>query len=47
LSKDETLSPRICQELIRKRVKNGGQTPDEGVIEKYMKLSNQMNTNEL
>ena len=47
LSQDETLRQRIFKELVRKRVKNGAGTPDEEVYEKYMKLSNQMNTNEL
>lgn len=53
LSKDETLNLRIAQELIKKRVLKGKKhdaddttvTPED--IEKYFKISNQLNTQEL
>jgi hypothetical protein len=37
---------RVLSELLRKRTKNTG-TPGDAEYEKYLKLSNQMNTNEL
>lgn len=45
MSKDDTLNMRITQTLMKKRISEG--TPSDEDFEKYLKLSNQMNTNEL
>jgi hypothetical protein len=45
LSKDETLSQRLAHQLVSKRIKSA--IPSEEELEKYLKMSNQLNTSEL
>jgi glycine cleavage system pyridoxal-binding protein P len=49
LSSDDTLRDRVLAEIMRKRVKTPNEKlgPGDSEYEKYLKLSNQMNTNEL